>query len=935
MNLSMRARTAVILCWLQVVIGLGILALLFCSTDVRPSLQFDYSHTTGTVTDITPGGVADRGGLRLGDRVISIGGARTGRGVNPLFFAAAHDPIEVVFDRGTTRRTTSVAATSYAEAREEALRGGGSRSLTGLSSYLVIPLNLWALALGVMLLILRPENRDARLSSLTLIYWACGNFLSGVAGMGHILAPLPTPARAAIFLCDDFFVAAFFAVCLHFALIFPSDRRNGSASRWHVLPYLAVIPMFIEGAHRSLTRLSPLPAGYSPAPTSIYDVLGPLLLIVALAVLAVRFMRATEVNARRRQQLVFIALLPAVIGFVIFVIIDRFTDAFTARAVGVLQNQFGVGIGSGIYVYAVFRHRMYNIRFLIRRSLQYALARGTLVVAMSLPAMGLAYFLWVHRNDSLAALLTGTPAVYLLVILPLVLVVRYRPRLLDALDRRYFREQYDARRLLLHVVSVIRDGSDMFGLSRVALDEIDQALHPKHISLWRITADGSAYEREFVRGDAPENPLALRNSGALPALLASSADPLDLYSRASRQLVERLPSDEGRWIRLADAYLLVPLLIEQRLVGIMLLSERRSEEPYSTEDRELLRTLATQLALTFGYSRSMESPSLVWTPGARTPAPIVDEVRSCPVCGRCYSSEQDICEVDRQPLVREEGVPHRIEEKYIITRVLGRGGMGSVFLATQKRLNRPVAVKVLLGHLAHSVSMRTRFEREARIVARLRHPAIVTIHDFGVLPSTHAYLVMEYLDGETLRKTILTGPQTLQSSLAILRPVCDAVDSAHRAGVVHRDLKPENIIIVSDHEGGTAPRVLDFGLAKMTGPIGDDEATLAQTGQTFGVVGTLFYLAPEVLSGKPADARSDQYSLGLIAYELLAGRHPFAHASDLAAIVQAHTSEVPEPLDNIAPSLPANVARAVARALSKAPHDRFPSVAELIASLSA
>ena len=147
-------------------------------------------------------------------------------------------------------------------------------------------------------------------------------------------------------------------------------------------------------------------------------------------------------------------------------------------------------LGSAIFAYAVVRHRMFNIRVLVRRSLQYALARGTLLALMSLPVIGLALFLYAHRDESLAVLLTGTPAVYVLLILPLVLVIRYRKRLLEALDRRFFREQYDARRLLLHVVSIIRGGSDMLALSRAALDEIDRALHPKHISLWQLDPDG-------------------------------------------------------------------------------------------------------------------------------------------------------------------------------------------------------------------------------------------------------------------------------------------------------------------------------------------------------------------------------------------------------------------------------------------------------------
>jgi len=230
--------------------------------------------------------------------------------------------------------------------------------------------------------------------------------------------------------------------------------------------------------------------------------------------------------------------------------------------------------------------------------------------------------------------------------------------------------------------------------------------------------------------------------------------------------------------------------------------------------------------------------------------------------------------------------------------------------------------------------MRTRFEREARIVARLRHPAIVTIHDFGVLPSGHAYLVMEYLDGDTLRKTISSGPQPLGAALSILAPVGEAVDAAHKVGVVHRDLKPENIMIVRDHSV-LAPRVLDFGLAKLTGPIGEDEATLVQSGHSAGVVGTLMYMAPEILSGKSADPKSDQYSLALIAYELIAGEHPLGRSTDLASVVRGHTETPFIPIRELMPEVPQHVSDAIDRALSKKADDRFGSVVEFIETMRA
>ncbi|MDB5693897.1 MAG: Serine/threonine protein kinase, partial [Alphaproteobacteria bacterium] len=747
-----------------------------------------------------------------------------------------------------------------------------------------------------------------------------------------LVASLPEWGRGAVFLVDCFFMAMFFGVIVNFALVFASGERRAPIA-WQLVGYVLSIPIFLEAAWWALQRVHDT-VPMVPSRDAIYKLLGPALLVAALVILAFRFRGIQELNARRRLQLIFLALLPGVFGWIVSNILSTF-DSFMLSEVGSMINSAGVIAGSAIFAYAVVRHRMFNIRVLVRRSIQYALARGTLLVAMSLPVLGLVGYLYAHRRDSISVVLTGTPAIYLLLILPLALVIRYRRRLLEALDRRYFREQYDARQLLLHVVSMVRGGSDMVGLSRVALDEIDRALHPKHVSLWHIDVEGKAYYREFARGDTARIAHPLPATGALPTLLATDDDPLDLHSRATRPLVRRLPPAERDWLTECDAHLIVPMLIEQRLAGLMVLGERKSEEPYGKEDRQLLRTLAAQLALTFDYSRLKGSPSLVWgnSTAARIPAPLLDEIRSCPTCGRCYPSDQGTCELDQQVLVREEGVPRTIEDKYLVTRILGRGGMGSVYMAMQKRLNRPVAVKVLLSHLVGSSSMRSRFEREARIVARLRHPGIVTIHDFGVLAAGHAYLVMEYLEGQTLRKTIGSGPQPLRQMLDLMRPIIDAVDSAHRAGVVHRDLKPENIMLVSDRETETpSPRVLDFGLAKMTGPIGDEEATIVQSGKSVGIVGTLMYIAPEILGGHPASMKSDQYSLGLIAYELLAGYHPFGEAGDLASIVRAHTTESPRPLEEVA-GVPPQVAAAIHRALAKEAEERFESVAEFMVAM--
>ena len=849
--------------------------------------------------------------------------------VFPFFFVQAGERVPVVLEREGVTQTVPLVSVSQEAVRRQQLRHGGVDAFSAVIGYLNFPVHFWMLAFGIALLVLRPDAKDARLASFALVSWAGSMFMYRSYGFGAMLRELPELVRAPLLLFDGVFAAGFFAVCVHFALVFAGRRRGW----WEVLPYVAALPVFVETVANNFSRMRgnvrPLELGLGDA----YSSVGTVMLIAALAILAVRLVRARDANRRRRLQLVFLAMLPGSIAFILGFVFTLLQLGYLWDLAARLLHVPATLLGSAVFTYAVMRHRMFNIRVLLRRSIQYALARGTLLALMTLPVISLATFLYLNRGDSLSVLLTETPAVYVLILLPLVLVIRYRKRLLEALDRRFFREQYDARRVLLHVVSIIRGGSDMLALSRAALDEIDRALHPKHISLWQADPEGVALHRGFWRGeDEPAEVAPLNVGGTLASLLSGDEEPLDVYSRATRTLLQRLPEGEREWLRAVGAHLLVPLLIEQRFAGLLVLGERKSEEPYSGEDRELLRTLGAQLALTLDYTRLRQSPSLVWSPPSAAPVHLhlSDALQLCPRCGRCYPPDESRCDYDDQQLVPESGVPRVIEDKYVVTRLLGRGGMGSVYLANQKRLNRNVAVKVLLSHLVGSSSMRSRFEREARIVARLRHPSIVTIHDFGVLPSGHAYLVMEYLDGDTLRKTIVSGAQPLEKALPILRPVGEAIDTAHRAGVVHRDLKPENIMICP-----AAPqvRVLDFGLAKMSGPIGEDEQTLVQSGHSVGVVGTLMYMAPEVLSGHVADARADQYSLGIIAWELLAGMHPLGHATDLASIVRGHTDRPMIPIRERVPAVPPHVDEAICRALAKRPEERFPSVADFVTAM--
>ncbi len=225
--------------------------------------------------------------------------------------------------------------------------------------------------------------------------------------------------------------------------------------------------------------------------------------------------------------------------------------------------------------------------------------------------------------------------------------------------------------------------------------------------------------------------------------------------------------------------------------------------------------------------------------------------------------------------------PYEIQER------LGAGGMGEVYRARDSRLQREVAIKVVRPGVLIDEDARHRFRNEALALARLSHPNIAGVYDFGEVEGMD-YLVMEYVPGPSLAQKLSSGPLSVQESLSLAAEIADALEEAHERGVIHRDLKPGNVVLT----GKGHAKVLDFGLAKLLEPAG--ETTLSKFGQTRGPIGTLLYMSPEQAEGLPIDARTDLWSLGALLYESLAGKPPFDGNSAVAilhAVTYLHREE--------------------------------------------
>ena len=271
---------------------------------------------------------------------------------------------------------------------------------------------------------------------------------------------------------------------------------------------------------------------------------------------------------------------------------------------------------------------------------------------------------------------------------------------------------------------------------------------------------------------------------------------------------------------------------------------------------------------------------------------------------------------------------------YEIADQLGAGGMGEVYRATDTRLDRTVAIKILPEHLASDPQRRERFEREAKAVSSLNHPHICTLHDVGEQDGVH-YLVMELVEGDTLQQRLEKGRLPLDEALEYAIQIADALDKAHRQGVVHRDLKPGNIMIT---KSGT--KLLDFGLAKLKGdaaevsplsqmPTQDPSAPLTAEGT---IIGTLQYMAPEQLEGKEADARTDIFAFGAVVYEMVTGKKAFEGASQ-ASLVGAIMNQQPAPVAEVQPVSPPMLDEVITACLAKSPEDRCQTATDLMREL--
>jgi tRNA A-37 threonylcarbamoyl transferase component Bud32 len=486
---------------------------------------------------------------------------------------------------------------------------------------------------------------------------------------------------------------------------------------------------------------------------------------------------------------------------------------------------------------------------------------------------------------------------------------------MNLLDRRFYREHYNAQQLLRQTVEEIRASSNLAEVAPKAVVRVEQALHPEFVAILMREPTEPFYR--CIASAPPEvYPHGLSADSKLMSAFRLFAKPLQISLAESGWLKRQLPSEDTNFLRDAHIDLMVPIAIAPHgREALMVLGPKKSEEPYGNEDQELLSGIGSALALL------LERPVTSALGG----------FEECPRCGLCYESGMGRCLSESAQLTRMS-FTRLLTARYRLERRLGRGGMGTVYKATDTSLERAVAIKLIREDLVASSDAADRFRREAKAAASFAHPNLVTVHDFGVDPDTRVFLVMELLEGSTLRQRFDQEKKfATQPILQIFGGVCAGLEAAHQNGLVHRDLKPENIFLAQTGAGEIS-KILDFGLAKFLASPAD--SAMATVDTLPGVLmGTPQYMSPDQLNGGAASPAWDIWALAVISYEMLCGAHPFPATS----VGQMHHSIVNgrfTPLSTHLPDAPAEWQQFFERALDPKTAVRPQSAKEFVSALA-
>lgn len=554
--------------------------------------------------------------------------------------------------------------------------------------------------------------------------------------------------------------------------------------------------------------------------------------------------------------------------------------------------------------WAIARHRLYDVSFVMRRSLQYVLANRGLRVTRPLIVAATAAELWTHHQQPLAETLHSHGLAYAGIAFGLVAFTRKRADWLDALDRRFFRDRYDACQVLRAIARVARR-THFRSAANFVVDEVQRALHLEWAALLVLDTDGY----HVWAGTTPTRrpwPTSL----TVLAFAESVTHPVEIDLRPTSWFRKNAAADEIAFLDREQARLIVPVLsTDNSPVALVALGAKLSEEPFSSEDKELLMGIAETLGERVERGDEVVFPVLasVAAEGDRTALPVVHAAPSNRSDGR----------FDLPPRLEggRPGEGDRWAELHLLDYV-GGGAVGTVWRAWYPALRLVVAAKLLRDDRDDKEQLLT----EARRLARITHRSVVRV--FGATEYDGvAGFWMEFVEGETLASRLKhQGRFSPRDVTAIGTTVCSALTAIHDTDLVHQDVKPQNVMREDRDNGKVRYVLMDLGAS-----VDIDAAEPPRWG-------TPAYTAPEVLFGERATPASDIYSVGVLMFELLTGQLP-VHGDDADAMRQAHRRRERLRLDDARPHLPEALVQTVEQALAAAPERRFATAGQLADAL--
>ena len=803
-----------------------------------------------------------------------------------------------------------------------------------------LPVSIAFAVIGLLVGVLKPNERFAQLGSLALMGAALGVLNETLLPIGLFFHGYE---RLLAFLIGSI-VPLQYVLAYHFYYRFPPEAPQSRV--WGGLKYFIYAAGGVTFLWSNCVRLLSFRSGdvtilsNHPELMDVYILLRNSFEMIAVtaifAVIIRNYLKVKQPDQRRRSRLM---LYGSVFAFSIILISNLTWNIGYLNPLGFANTTLDWASNIALILipisvgYAILKHKMFDINVVIRRTLQYVLAKNALQFILSLPLLGLILTLVWNPNRTLAEiLLRNSVYFYVLSFIAVAISLKFRKELRMWIDRKFFREAYDREKSLANLIEVVKDLDSLPEISKVVSHEIDTALHPKSIYLF-YREEGKP---DFSVGySSSEEKMDLR----LPAefrLLRHLEDHSHAQQFPFPEKIH-LPRAENDWLARLEAQLIVPMSgTDKRIAGLLLLGEKKSEAAYTGTDRSLLEALAGQIAIVYENvqlkqhihaERKIQREVL-----ARFEERDINLLKECRTCGSCYDNQQQVCQKDGAELILSLPVERTIAERYQLDQLLGKGGMGAVYAATDLRMKRQVAIKLMLGNLFGDRTAMSRFKREVRACAKLSHANIIAVYDFGSIPAGNAegaYMVMELLHGSNLRTELkrnkVLNPQT---AAAYFRQILDGVAAAHMAGVIHRDLKPENILLTMQGNEECV-KLLDFGLAKVRHGDLLESASLSLTAPGT-VLGTFAYMSPEQIEGKELDERSDLFSIGVMVVEALTGERPFqgnSYQHVFKAILQDayHLSGEGSEIQRLNEVLQ--------KCLAKDPADRFNSATEMQSEL--